>query len=46
MINFVNNGGFEWALGTLYLIWVLIMAKIDNKKTSYDRKTEEKWSWK
>lgn len=44
MVNFINNGGFEWILGTGYLIWILIIAKIDNKKV-YNR-TNEKWNWK
>lgn len=43
MLNFLNNGGIEWILATLYLGWVVIQMKIMDRKVQ--TRKPEKWHW-
>lgn len=44
MMNFINNGGLEFILATMYMAYVLILAKIEDRKT-YRQDKPTKWHW-
>lgn len=44
MANFINNGGLEMALAMGYLSWILILAKIEDRRTP--KELPAKWNWK
>ena len=44
MMNFINNGGLELILATGYMCYVLVMAKIEDRRTFKINKAE-KWNW-
>jgi len=44
MMNFINNGGLEFLLAMGYITYVIILAKIEDRKT-YQREKPAKWHW-
>lgn len=44
MMNFINNGGLEFILATMYMAYVLILAKIEDRRT-YRHDKPVKWHW-
>lgn len=44
MIGFLNNGGLEMLLATGYLLYILILAKLEDDRICRKDKNE-KWHW-
>jgi len=44
MMNFINNGGLEFLLAMGYVMYVVILAKIEDRKT-YQKEKSAKWHW-
>jgi len=43
MANFVNNGGLEMLLAMGYLAWIMVLAKIEDRRTPKEKPA--KWHW-
>lgn len=43
MVNFVNNGGLEMLLAMGYLAWIMVLAKIEDRRTPKEKPA--KWHW-
>lgn len=43
MGNFINNGGLELFLAMGYLAWIMILAKIEDRRTPKEKPA--RWHW-
>lgn len=44
MINFLNNGGLEMMLAIGYFLYIMILAKIEDKRVQHENEPV-KWHW-
>ena len=45
MMTFINNGGLEMMLGMLYLTYIIVMAKVENRRVEHKKEIPTKWYW-
>lgn len=45
MIMFLNNGGIELILAAGYFTYIMLLAKLEDRRVMREQRKTEKWHW-